>query len=97
MNSPVNRRFAVDLLLTMLGCVIVVVATVAAFYITHGRQWVDAATSRIEPVRQAQMLCPDPRYILQVRCPGPHEITGPTMSCKKFEPIDNCAQGALGD
>lgn len=41
-------------------------------------------------------LCPSPRTILLVRCPGPHEITGPDMSCKKFEPIDNCALSGKG-
>lgn len=39
-------------------------------------------------------LCPAPRTILLVRCPGPHEITGPTMSCRQKVKIDMCAAQA---
>lgn len=37
-------------------------------------------------------LCPAPRAILLVRCPGPHEITTMTISCKVERKIDDCAQ-----
>lgn len=42
-------------------------------------------------------LCPAPSTILLVRCPGPHEITGMTVSCRQKNNIDDCAQWAQGE
>lgn len=39
-------------------------------------------------------VCPAPRTVLLVRCPGAHEITGMTTSCRQKKHIDECAIGA---
>lgn len=44
-----------------------------------------------------QVMCPAPREILLVRCPGRDEITGNSMSCKQKVFIDECAREAQGE
>ena len=44
------------------------------------------------PAPVEQMLCPAPREILLVRCPGRDEITGPAVACRQKKRIDDCAQ-----
>lgn len=50
--------------------------------------------SATPPQPQPQHVCPAPRTIILVRCPGPHEITTMTISCKTKRRIDECAQVA---
>lgn len=81
MSTPPKVRFALGLIY---GALIALVS-------------VHLASGGSVSQEQAIVACPDPGYILLVRCPGPHEITGMTMSCKQKVFIDECAKVAQGE
>ena len=68
---------------------------VFAFVVMAGM--VATLQSATPPQPQPQHVCPAPRTIILVRCPGPHEITTQRISCKTKRRIDECATWAQGE